>query len=222
MANLPIEERLLHYFLAMGAQQTESSQIPQNNLAFLTDSEKVHVVILRNEDVVQRNKVIETILSLTSLRSSSQLLYLAAPRLLGASIDAAIFRSHGLGLLLFDERRIDEAVAPQPLQPTKPEQEQPQSLDPGLFAELASLKSMYAEMERTIANLREDMKAFQRESESRPRTAELTGPSHIVPPEPMFAGATVSGAPLPPFFANNPWLDVLSRRGRSGNEPIAG
>ncbi len=222
MANLPIEDRLLHYFLAMGAQQTERAEIPRNNLAFLSGSEKIHVVILRNEDFIQRNKVIETILSLTSLRNTSQLLYLAAPRLLGASIDAAIFKPYGIGLLLFDERRIDEAVPPQLLQPTQTMQQTSQNPDPGVLTELATLRSMYAEMERNIATLREDLKTFQRDSEPRTSTTEPTPPSRISRPESMFANPSFSGAQLPSFFANNPWLDVLSKRGRPGDEPIAG
>ena len=222
MANLPIEDRLLHYFLAMGAQQTERAEIPQNNLAFLSGSEKIHVVILRNEDFVQRNKVIETILSLTSLRNTSQLLYLAAPRLLGASIDAAIFKPYGIGLLLFDERRIDEAVPPQSLQPTQTMQQKSANFDPGVLTELATLRSMYAEMERNVATLREDLKTFQRDSESRASTTEPTPPSRISRPESMFANPSFSGTQLPSFFANNPWLDVLSKRGRPGDEPIAG
>lgn len=220
MANLPIEERLLHYFLAMGAQQTESAPIAQNNLAFTSGNEKVHVVILRNEDFVERNKVIEAILSLTSLRNSSQLLYLAAPRFLGASIDAAIFKPYGIGLLLFDERRIDEAVSPQQLQPTIERRQPPVPPDPGVFTELAALKSMYTEMERTIATLREDLKTFRHDSEDHTGIGETPAPPRIARPEPNFT--SFSGPQLPSFFANNPWLDVLSKRGRSGDEPIAG
>ncbi len=221
MANLPIEERLLHYFLAMGAQQTEDAQTSHSNLAFISGSEKIHVVILRNEEVVQRNRIIETILTLASLRNSSQLLYLAAPRLLGASVDAAIFRSHGIGLLLFDERRIDEALPPRQLELARSDQERPANVAAEVVTELVALKSMYAEMERNIARLRDDLEAFQRAERSQ-KPSEPVPPLHIVPPEPAFVQSNVCGAPLPPFFVNNPWLDVLSKRGRSGNERIAG
>lgn len=216
MANRPIEERLLHYFLAMGAQET-SAQIPQANLSFLLGADRANVVILKNEDFIQRSKVIETILGLPSLQNSGQLLYLAAPRLLGASIDAAIFRSHGIGLLLFDERRIDETLAPQPFQPPPIENKPSPNFDAKVFEELATLKSKYAEMEKNIARLRDDLTTFQ-ESEIRPSTSEHNRPS----PEPIYVGPNVPGASLPSFFADNPWLDVLSKRGRSENEPIAG
>lgn len=221
MANLPIEDRLLHYFLAMGAQPAGRAEIPQNNLGFISGSEKTHVVILRNEDLLQRNKVIEAILSLTSLRNSSQLLYLAAPRLLGGSIDAAIFKAYGIGLLLFDERRIDEAVPSQPSQRSEMDQVT-QSPDPSVVTELATLRSMYAEMERTIATLRDDLKAFKQDSGTHMEPTEPSPPTHITRPEPMFANPNLPAGELPSFFANNPWLDVLSKRGRSGDELIAG
>ncbi len=221
MANLPIEERLVHYFLAMGAQQTEATPNVQAGLTFLLGSDKVHVMVVRSEDFVQRSKIIDTVLGLASLKNSFHLHYLAAPRLLGASIDAGIFRSHGIGLLLFDERRIDEAVPAQLVQPiiTQPS---PQSNDGGVVTELATLKSMYLEMEKTIAKLREDLTSFQEMPERSSRTFEDARPSRLVAVQPMFAGANANGGQLPSFFTNNPWLEVLSKRGRSGNEPIAG
>lgn len=220
MVNITIDERLVHYFLAMGAQQTEAAQIPHSNLAFVCGSEKIHVLILRNEEVLQRNKIIEAVLALASLRSSSQLLYLAAPRLLGASVDAAIFRSYGIGLLVFDERRIDEALPAKKLEPARSEQEHP-SPATEVMTELVALKSMYAEMERNLAKLRNDFETLQR-TERNQSLAEPIPLAHSAPRDPTFLGSNVSGTPLPPFFVNNPWLDVLSKRGRSGNEPIAG
>lgn len=182
-------------------------------------TDRIHVVVLKNEDILQGNKIIGTVLSLASLRNSAQLVYLAGPRLLGASIDASIFRSHGIGLLLFDARRIDETVAPQSLQHVAPQQQMSQKIDPGVITELASLKSMYAEMEKDIVRLREDLTAFQQESEK--HLPQPPRPSPLLPTEPMFPGPNASGAHLPSFFTNNPWLDVLSKRGRSENQPIA-
>lgn len=220
MVNLPIDQRLVHYFLAMGAQQTEAAQIPYTNLAFVSGSEKISVLILTNEEVLETNRILDTILALASLRNLSQLLYLAAPRLLGASVDAAIFRSHGIGLLLFDERRIDEALAPQRLQPS-PSEQVGAGLTTEVMTELAALKSMYAEMEHNLARLRDDVEAYQRTGGNQKRF-DPPLPSRIAPSEPTFVGSNVPGTPLPPFFVNNPWLDVLSKRGRSGNEQIAG
>jgi hypothetical protein len=77
---------------------------------------------------------------------------------------------------------------------------------------------MFLEMERTVARLREDLKSFQGNSNSSPRVLESMAHPTLLQQE-KFAG---TGAELPSFFSNNPWLDVLSRRGREESAPIAG
>jgi len=217
MANLPIEERLLHYFLAMGAQPLEPLQDAPTGLTVSLGSERIHIAILRTDAFLQKSKIIESIMNLAPLTRSADQVYLAAPRLLGTTVDAGVFRSHGIGLLLFDDRRIDETVAPQSFHASHQEQRD-QTPDPALVTEVATLKSMYLEMERTVARLREDLENFQQNISSTP-----AAPVRISPPiahqESRF---TRVGAGLPSFFSNNPWIDVLSRRGREEAAPIAG
>jgi hypothetical protein len=206
----------------MGAQQSPTADSIQGGLSFLLGTDNVHVVVLRAQDLAQRNSIIDTVLKLSSLKNSFNMVYLAAPRLLGATIDASIFRSYGIGLLFFDERRIDEAVAPQPLQPSHTPSPQPVQ-DMALVTELATLKSMYFEMERNLTQLRDDLKALHeapRHMEFTPQLSQI--PQGGVPGEPVFAAGLAQGGALPSYFSNNPWLEVLSKRGRSENEPIAG
>lgn len=218
MANLPIEERLLHYFLAMGAQQVEPTSSAPAGLSLLLGGERVHVTVLKNDAFGQRSKIVDTILGLPSLRGSANQLYLAAPRLLAATIDAAVFRSYGIGLLLFDDRRIEEAVAPQSVQ--VPQQgPAAHSPDQTIMAELTTLKSMYLEMEKSVVRLRDDLRSLQETVRSPSNTAEQVRRSASVPTEAIFGNAV---SQLPSFFTNNPWLDVLSKRGRAEGEPIAG
>ena len=204
----------------MGAQPENTTQL-HNCLAFTSGSDQINLVVLSNEDSVQRNKMLEAVLNLASLRQSSRLLYLAVPRLLGASIDAAIFRPYGIGLLLYDDRRIDEAVRPQPVEPQQ-SAAPPTTIESSLSAELASLKTMYADMERTVAELKESLKTQHQDFVDRlPQTSDPS-PRRLIHAERIFTQEETSGSELPSFFANNPWLDVLSRRGRQENEPIAG
>ena len=204
----------------MGAQQTENRDSHSPGLSFTIGTENVRVMFLRAQDFAQRNCIIDTVLNLSSLRNSYELLYLAAPRLLGATIDAAIFRAHGIGLLLFDERRIDEAVTAQSVHATFV-QATSQTQDPSVVTELATLKSMYGEMERTIAKLREDLRNFKDTSRTSEATSERFRPPSLTSHDTVFA-PTVDQVGLPSYFSNNPWLDVLSKRGRSENEAIAG
>jgi hypothetical protein len=208
----------------MGAQQTSNADSNQGGLSFLVGADNVHVMVLKTQDLSQRNSIIDTVLKLSSLRNSYQTVYLAAPRLLGATIDASIFRAHGIGLLFFDERRIDEAVAPQPLQATQPRVTPAPAQDSELVNELATLKSMYLEMERNLTQLRDDLKNLHEAPANAGRFASQ--PSHLplsgAPHESVFAPNMSPGGALPSYFSNNPWLEVLSKRGRSENEPLAG
>lgn len=218
MVSLPIEERLLHYFLAMGAQPLDPIQNAPPGLTLSLGSDKVHVAILMNDAFLQRGKIIESVMNLSSVRDSVNQLYLAAPRLLGTTIDAEVFRSHGIGLLLFDDRRIDETVEPQSIHRPQPEQGA-EKLDQAIVSEVETLRSMYLEMERTVSKLREDLKSFQENFSYAPSAPERISQPPIFHQEPKLAGGS---AELPSFFSNNPWLDVLSRRGREEATPIAG
>lgn len=217
MANLPIEERLLHYFLAMGAQPAEQLPNTQPGLSLTLGLEKVHVAILKTSALTERNTILETILALSSLRVTVNQIYLAAPRLLGTTIDAGVFRSHGIGLVLYDDRRIDEVVPAQPTQLPTPAPIAP-TLDPGVSSELAALKSMYFEMEQTISKLKDELRTFQQAGPSPPHLDNSPSTPLIHDP-PRYGGL---GSDLPSFFANNPWLDVLAKRGREESGPLAG
>ena len=217
MANLPIEERLLHYFIAMGAQEKEADRKAPADLSFALGHEKVDAVILKNDDLAQRGKVFESVLRLASLRSSSNQLYLVAPRLLGATIDAEVFRAHGIGLLLYDDRHIDETIQPQPIQSSEQEGASP-AQNSEILKELANLKTMHSELQREFASLREEINSLHviagRETIS---TSSL--PRREIPHTELAYARDDNQ--LPSFFTNNPWLDVLSRRGKE-DQPIAG
>jgi hypothetical protein len=200
----------------MGAQQAPEKPTPAC-LSFIISNQKVNVVLTKSDSLTQ-SAIIESIVELTSLRATSDQLYLAAPRLLGVTMDTAIFRSYGIGLILYDERRIDEAIPPQIIQPTQPPSVR-SSPDPSTIAQLTELKSMLFQMKDTIAKLREEMKTLQEvpKGPSLPPT-EIQHQADLHE-EPLLSQNT---GQLPSFFTNNPWLDVLSRRGREQGEPFAG
>jgi hypothetical protein len=78
---------------------------------------------------------------------------------------------------------------------------------------------MYLEMKGSIAELREEIQTYRKTAVEGPVTTVNPPRPTIMPPEPVFAGST---GQLPSFFANNPWLDVLSKRGREQGEAYAG
>ena len=209
----------------MGAQHNANSS-NSGTLSFLTGNERTLVSFLEAADIIQRNRVIDTLLHLSSLRIEGTQVYVAAPRLLGATLDSQILRSSGIGLLLYDDRRIEETVKPQPAHRSTetPQTSQDHSPDATLLAELDTLKSKYAELERDMSQMMAEFKSF-RENTLTPMP--VSSASDRVPfnsfrrPETPFELDTGEGS-LPSFFTNNPWLDVLSKRGRTEATPIAG
>jgi len=204
----------------MGAQRTDQMDQGQG-VAFQLGMDKVHVLVLKPEDMGQRNAILDAVLNLSALKHSYELVYLAAPRLFGASVDAMVFKTHGIGLLLYDERRIDEAV---PAQPTRPEEtvRHSQQSDESVLTELATLKTMYLDMERTINQLRDDLTTVHTPravGEQMPRTHP---PLELITTPQRFSQSPPHGGGLPSYFVNNPWLDVLSKRGTGEREPVAG
>jgi hypothetical protein len=217
VASLPVEERLRHYFLAMGGQVSAPLENAPSGLTVCIGHEKIHVAILESDTLLERGKIIETVICLAILRGSVDQLYLAAPRLLGTTVDAEVFRSHGIGLLLFDDRRIDEAVTAQSFRDRNTQRVE-QLNYPNLPAEVATLRSMYAEMERTIAKLREEVKSYHESITLATAIPENRPTQHFSHRETTF---TEPEGGLPSFFVNNPWLEVLSKRGREEGPPIA-
>ncbi len=197
--------------MAMGAKPSPDKPTPPADMSLVLDNERILVVILRSDALLERGKVVDTILGLSSLRNAANQLYLAAPRLLGTSLDAQVFRNYGIGLILFDDRHIEEAVPPSPVPAATPQQPAG-GIDTAVLGELVTLKSMYVEMERNISELREQFSLFQEKLETGINTPKPLTTADVLHEQSVFTNST--GQDLPPFFNNNPWLEVLSRRGR--------
>jgi hypothetical protein len=202
----------------MGAQPVVQNDEEQG-VSFLLGADKVHVLILKPDEMAQRNAILDALLSLSTLKFTYHLVYLATPRLFGTSIDASIFRARGIGLLFYDERRIDEAVPAQ----TRTEQtpRPPQQADSTLVTELATLRTMYLEMERTISQLRNDLTTLRIPQPIQDPQPRSPVPTHEMQSQSNFPTGLIHTGALPSYFVNNPWLDVLSKR-RGEREPIAG
>jgi hypothetical protein len=213
----------------MGAQQCSTETPDRRSLSFKLGNETILVVTLRKEDILESSKVLDTILHVASLRQRANVLYLAAPRLLATTLDSRIFKTHGLGLILFDDRRIEETIEGI-TQELTPKQINTAIPDQNLLSEFTALKSMYAQMEKTIENMREEMKTINQSTMT--RTTEPRAPVRMEPKSNEVASRPSTSytiaphplqGPLPSFFNDNPWLEVLSKRGRPEEvTPIAG
>jgi hypothetical protein len=211
----------------MGALSNED---PSNSetLSFMMDNERTLVCVLTITDVIQRNRIIETLLHVSSLRSEGIQAYIAAPRLLGATLDNEILRSSGIGLLLYDDRLVEETIKPGPTSRATgiSQASQSRSADAILITELAALKLTCAELEKNMSRMRMEFKSLQESamsSTTTPHGSDLPQKLNTLHcHEATYQTVTVGEDTLPSFFSNNPWLDVLSKRGRVEGLPLAG
>jgi hypothetical protein len=206
----------------MGAQQLPQNDTDQK-LLFLIGNDRIQVNILTPDDMIQKNRIIETLMQLSSLRSTGSQLYIATPRLLGATLDSRILSSHGIGLLLYDDRRIDETIKPAAVPALKQIQTIiSQNSDSTLQSELAILKSMCTQMQRSLEEVRNEFSSFKNKTSIQVPASELQPSSFDVIQQSQPFSVDMQGASLPSFFSNNPWLDVLSKRGKTEVVQIAG
>jgi len=111
----PIDGRLRQYFTAKGAQPSEAQTT--DRLTFTSDKETVQVIIIRDEAFTERGKIVDALLDAATLREGGDRVYVAASALFGTAMDADSFQKHGIGLMIFDEKRISEVVYPRLAQP---------------------------------------------------------------------------------------------------------
>jgi hypothetical protein len=212
----------------MGALRNESSSNP-GTLSFVIGDQRALVSVLTITDIIQRNRIIDTLLHLASIRSEGTQPYIAAPRLLGATLDSRILRTSGIGLLLYDDKRIEQTIKPEPTQHTTEAHKvsSPSGTETTLIAELAALKLMYAELEKNMKRIMTEFKSLQQRIKS---STTISCDSDATPrafgsfrrPEATLQTGMLDDGTLPSFFINNPWLDVLSKRGRTEGPALAG
>jgi len=191
-------------------------------------NEHTLVSVLTISDIIQRNRIIDTLLHLSSLRAEGTQPYIAAPRLLGATLDSQILRSSGIGLLLYDDKRIEETIKPEPIhRTTGTHQTSPSSsTDTTLIAELAALKLMCTELEKNMSRMMTEIKSLQEIGTSSTTISRDSDTGRALGllqrPDATFQTGVLNAGALPSFFTNNPWLDVLSKKGRAEGPLLAG
>ena len=130
-------------------------------------------------------------------------------------------------MILYDDRQIEEITKPEPIRcsATTPQEQSVPIKDSRLVDELVELKSMYAELKRNIATMRDEIKSTQPNDLNPISTPRNSPDEHYFtiqrPAAPINSNENEL-ASLPSFFINNPWLDVLSKRGRAEAPLLAG
>jgi hypothetical protein len=192
------EEKLKSHLMSKGMQPLpiDESLETRPNLSFQEgDGSKVFVKIPSREELENRNAILSLILNSTSFRQTANKVYLALPKIYASTIDGAIIQGQGLGLIVYDEKTIDEVIAP------KIFEHQASRSQENHAEEIEQLVSRLRQLEQTVQTLKSEISQLKT---IRPTFDEAAKTEKI------------ESAPdsLPSFFRDNAWLDILSKRGR--------
>lgn len=202
-------DRIREYFLSQGYSEDPINE--DGFSSFLDGEYRTAVKILSLEDLEDRNILLQSLLEAASNPKSYNKVYVAMPKLLASIIDGKILEEIGLGLLIYDERSVEEAI---PAKTVKPQAVHASSttVDPSIARELQFLKAELSELRETVEKLKRELTALREgvkpHREERGRR-EVKMEVKIPQSQPLG---------LPSFFQDNPWLSVLSQRGKETGE----
>ncbi|MEM2123283.1 MAG: hypothetical protein QXE79_06565 [Candidatus Bathyarchaeia archaeon] len=205
-----LQDRIREYFLSKGYSEED---IDDGGFPSFSDGEyRSAVKILSLEDLGDRNILLQSLLEAVSKPGLHDKMYVAMPKLLASVIDGRILEEAGLGLLIYDERSIEEAI------PAGIKSQRIQAVsapvDPSITLELQFLKAEISGLRETVERLKREINVLR--EGVKPRLEEEIKEVKME----VNVSSSSHFQDLPSFFRDNPWLSVLSQRGRE-SERIA-
>lgn len=207
----PIEEirgRLTVFFTQRGYQVQNASSTNRlggaSDLSFVKGQTTLAVKIATDSNLQTRNAILEVTLAAMDLTSNANLIYLAFPKLQASLLDASMLQDRGLGMLVYDSRSIEEAVPPRMFDSSSSKTQSSTDID--------WLRSKVEALEKTVENLAHELSVARTKPIEPGLTRQPTSPSN-----------SQNGKPsaLPSFLKDNPWVDILARRGRDPDQVAA-
>ena len=195
-----IIELIKEYFLKKGYKVLNSYEMVSNvkpSIAFTDGKSTTFIKIFSKEELSDRNSLLDATLQTSKLLGKANRVYLALPKIYSTILDARIVQKHGLGLLVCSEKKIVEAIPAKFFESDIPDLKK-------LIKEIEDLKDLrrrVLELEQSVRLLTDEISRLKSVGI---KVRELKPPSIEVPvPQ-----------ELPSFFKDNPWLDILTRRGQ--------
>jgi hypothetical protein len=149
----------------------------------------------------------DSVMKASALAGKANRTYLALPKVAASVADARLFHDRGIGLFTYDQRNVEEALPARYFETaTATRNEADETVTGQLQNEIRELRAQFDILERTVQQLNEQLAAHR---EISPTREPVRSPS---PPSSLADIGVVHN--LPTFFAGNPWVEVLSRRGR--------
>jgi len=230
-------EALKKWFSSRGFRPIGKEELPEleeePDMAFEGPGGLAFVIILDGRAIGNRAVFTDAIMRASALRGECNFLYLAVPRAVAPFVDTEVLRKRSTGLLVVDEEGVFEALA-SPRRPLRKSGAEGGGSVEELLDRIALLEDRISALESelmairpllnelgSVRKLREDVKAISSRLDSLSRRIDMISSSVLMRPEAPRPPPRPSPAPGPPeleglpsFFKDNPWLEILARRGR--------
>ena len=203
-----IRQRIRQRFVSAGLVESPIvDNAPSPDIFFQGEDTSVRVVILDESGWGNRQAFLNSIMKATALAGKSSRTYLALPKSAASLTDARLFHERGIGLFTYDHRNVEEALPARYFEMESVVVPQTsEAVDHRLESEIRELRAQIDTLERTVHSLSEELMSLRR-MPSAPEPVESFPSTRTLAP-------ITAAESLPTFFAGNPWLEVLSRRGR--------
>jgi len=208
----PITTQFIEYFQSKGmklVEKTKSENEEDKNTPDLIMSDnknRIYLKIIQKESLSERNKLLSSIMKSVSYLFEANIVYLALPKLYASILDGKVFRENGLGLLIYDDKEALEEVIQPKIFPNKQMSTSSSSTIPiKLMDEINSLKDGLHSLEIEVNMLKDlvnNLKNNQKSIEIEPQIKKVK------------VEQKVDSTDFPEFMRDNPWVEILSRRGR--------
>lgn len=208
---MEINNRLKEYFYSKGFRFCEEDD---RHLTFKDQNDLFVYVTIGSEDVLgDKNTILNKILQTLSMTEKMTRVYLALPTILVSSLDAKIFEEYGIGLINYSEKNILEAIPPKVFEKKKNNEIIPNKF----LSDLNQLRGDYNQLKNNFKVLNEVVQELVLEFKNEK--------IKISPPRVDFSNVekvqiqNFEGTPS--FLKENPWIDVLSKRGKEPNNYVS-
>jgi len=149
----------------------------------------------------------DSIMRASASASKANRTYLALPKSAACLTDARLFQERGIGLFTYDQRNLDEALPARYFETVNAAVNQEGRTETNqLGSQIRELRIEFDMLEKAVQQIREEL-AYARKVVIREEPARAFAQPNRIPEIHAVEN-------LPTFFAGNPWVEVLSRRGR--------
>ncbi|MBS7656122.1 hypothetical protein KEJ50_06465 [Candidatus Bathyarchaeota archaeon] len=180
-----------------------------DDLTFKRENIIFSIEILSGEEILDKNAILNSALKAIEKFEYSNKVYLALPKVYASIIDGEILQNHGLGLLTYDEKEVKEVIPAKFIEKQLNIKEDHSKKIEELQVELKKIKENYMLLKGIVDSLKNEVTKLKTGLLKTPLIKEEKPIE--VKAQPKIEASTNQ---LPSFFKDNPWLEVLAKRGR--------